>query len=319
MSWTTNVGQKEHSCDGSDFQVVDGKHNGLMVKNGMLLTKGECPHSTSPAKKSSKPHFTQLLSCEATATGCHMWCAPVWQSHYDTTDWSAFDSRCKGWNGELKKDTACAQAGRLFTWARTEVPVSKNMLELSFAISEGCSHWCAPLWVTVYDTKNWAKSFRWCINRKDDWGVCDSQEDVSINVWHDRTFKFSQFMQKHGYDADHYALEFAVYSEFEKAEVLINNIALSKAKDITTTLSPEEEKAKNPPSINKCGSTKCGSEEQCCRGKNPQFDAKCCPKEWSCCEDSCCPSYYKCTVTEFGHTCKPPHEAPKPLGLCQLK
>jgi len=314
MSWTTNVGQPTHRCTGSRFvSDFSGKYKGMTVQNGLLLTKAKCPSQVS-----TKPILTQQLSCDKTATGCHMWCAPVWQSHYDSTDWSAFDSRCKDWGGEFRSsDTECGKTSRLFTWARTDVASAHNTLDLTFAIATGCTHWCAPLWVTIYDTNNWAKSFRWCFNRKGDWGVCDKEEFVSTGNWQDRSFKFSEFMQKHGYESKAYALEFAVYAEDELAEVLLKKVELSYVKDVTTTQKPQPEQEK--PDVRKCGSKDaCGSEERCCRKGDSVVDAKCCPSAWKCCEDTCCPSYYECEVTKFSHACKAPKEERKPPGLCEL-
>mmetsp|Transcript_41423 Transcript_41423/g.65637 ORF Transcript_41423/g.65637 Transcript_41423/m.65637 type:complete len:391 (-) Transcript_41423:46-1218(-) len=317
VSWTTNMGQKHHKCKGSRFEVdFTGTHKGLVVKNGMLLAKGDCHHEGSSR---SKPVLSQGLTCESKATGCHMWCAPVWQSYYDSTDWSAFDSRCKDWDGDFKeKDLTCRQAGRLFTWARTVAPNARNALELTFAIADGCKHWCSPLWVTIYDPSNWAKSFRWCFNQKDQFGVCDRTEDVALNGWQSRKFQFHDFLQKHGYDADEYAVELAVYSEFDKAEVLINEIKFVHVAEKAITTSPPPDKPQH--SIKKCGSQKtCGGEEHCCRKGDSTVDAKCCPSAWSCCEDSCCPASYICAITQFGHTCTPPkHEEPKKPDLCNI-
>jgi len=309
LSWTTNIGQMHHECAGSRFEVdFTGTRSGMAVNSGMLLSKGTCSDSIN----TTMPSLTQALTCEKTGTGCHMWCAPVWQSHYDTTDWSAFDSRCKNWDGGFNdNDTQCANTGKVFTWARTEVPSSKNALEMTLAIATNCSTWCAPLWITIYDTKNWAKSYRWCFNRKDDWGACDNAEDVSLYAWHDRKFEFHHFMHKHGYTADTFALEFATYSEFEAAEVLMNSVQLTHVKDTTPAPLPDHQA---------CGSTRqCSSKHQCCRKGDSEVDAKCCPTTWSCCEDSCCPSYYTCSITAFGHTCKPPTDevATKP-DLCHL-
>merc|ERR1719191_2329586 len=116
LPWTTNVGQDHHSCPGSRFQMdYTGDHNGLTVDKGAVLTKGSCPNLPSTAK----PIFTHELHCATAATGCHMWCAPVWASHHDTTDWSAFDSRCKDWDGTFNaSDSACSTTSKLFTWAR---------------------------------------------------------------------------------------------------------------------------------------------------------------------------------------------------------
>lgn len=321
LSWTTNIGQKNHNCSGSKFKVdFTGSHGGLAVSKGMILKKGKCPY-TATATKTTAPFFTQKLSCEAKETGCHMWCAPVWQSHFDTTDWSAFDRRCTGWDGASNaSDLACAKTGRLFTWARTDTPSPKlkNKLSLTFAVLEECDQWCAPLWVTIYDPKNWAKNFRWCFNRKDDWGVCDKTEDVSLGKWHDREFEFNQFMQKHGYIAESYVLEFAVYAEFKAVEVMINTIKLSHVDYKPATEPPKSEDSK--PVIKSCGAADhCGSNQQCCRKAGSVDEAKCCPKSWSCCEDSCCPSYYNCTITDAGHTCKPPIvKAPEKPALCQM-
>lgn len=189
--------------------------------------------------------------------------------------------------------------------------VQKNELDLTFAIPKSCSHWCAPLWVTLYDKKNWAKSYRWCFNKQDDWGVCDESETVSLSTWHEKNFRFMAFMQKHGYAAETFVLELAVYSEFEAAEVLINSITLSEVTRVTTP----------PPTDHKtCGSENvCGDDHQCCRKGDSEVDAKCCPKSWSCCEDSCCPSYFNCTITDAGHTCKPPtEEVQQKPELCSL-
>lgn len=319
LSWTTNIGQENHKCTGSSVEVdFSGTHNGMVLHDGILIKKGKCPHAE---KRTATPFFTKDLSCEANVTGCHMWCAPVWQSHYDTTDWSAYDVHCKGWDGSFNaSDLQCAKAGRIFSWARAEVPSSKNALEMDLALTQNCTAWCAPLWVTIYDQKNWAKSYRWCFNRKSEWGSCDSSEDVALSSWHQRTFEFSSFMQKHGYSAGSYVLELAVYSEFEASEVVINSLTLFHKKEApATTLAPpvKEKKAVEPT----CGSEKsCGSDHQCCRKGDSEVDAKCCPSNWSCCEDSCCPSYYTCTITEFGHTCKPPkkEEVKKP-DLCLMK
>merc|ERR1719393_1105909 len=118
----------------------------MVVSHGMLLKKGKCKADSTH----TSPSFTKSLTCEDDSTGCHMWCAPVWQSHHDTTDWGAFDERCRKWDGSFRgNDTVCSKTGKVFTWARTQVPETKNELDLNFAISNACSHWCAPLWVTV--------------------------------------------------------------------------------------------------------------------------------------------------------------------------
>jgi len=304
LAWTTNIGQDYHHCKGSKFSVdYTGVHGGMVVKKGMRLKKGLCPHRVN----GTIPYFTKALSCKAEATGCHMWCAPVFQSHHDTLDWSAFDSRCKGWDRSFNSnDTECSKMGKVFSWARVDVPSSKNALALSFAISEGCTSWCSPLWVTVYDPKNWAKSFRWCFNRKDDWGVCDNSTSVALSSWHDEKFKFSYFMEKHGYIPEHLTLELAVYSEFESPEIMINSMKLIHVAEKKKTAVKDGE----PKLLAvQCGSEpSCGSDHQCCRLGDSEVDAKCCPKDWSCCEDSCCPSYFVCNITEGGHRCSPPKD-----------
>jgi len=312
LSWTTNIGQENHKCEGSRFDVdFSGTHSGMVVTSGILLKKAKC-HSE---QLSTRPLVTQGLSCEANATGCHMWCAPVWHSHHDMSDWSLFDYRCSNWDGSFNSDdAACAKTGQVFTWARADTQSSKNQLALTFAVTQDCGNWCSPLWVTIYDPKNWAKTYRWCFNRKDDWGVCDVSEDVSLNAWHDWKFAFNDFLQKHGYTPEHFVLELAVYAEFESAEVLINSLKLSHVKEETTTAAP-------PPPVQKtCGAQQaCGNDHHCCRLGDSEVDAKCCPKSWSCCEDSCCPAYYNCTITDAGHTCKPPvEEAPERPELCNL-
>jgi len=314
LSWSTNVGQPQHSCKGSHFQLdFNGTQSGMVVTNGMLLKKGDCAQEP----KTTKPVLTKGLSCDAEATGCHMWCAPVWQSYYDTTDWSGFDARCKGWDGSFNAtDSDCAKTGRLFTWARAEIPSTKNELDMTFAIPHNCASWGAPLWVTIYDPTNYGKSYRWCFNKQDDFGGCDKSEIVSLSKWHDHNFKFASFMEKHGYAAINYVLELSVYSEFEPLEVLINNLKLRYVKEETTTKAPALKKEKPKP----CGSeVTCGIDHQCCRKLNSTVDARCCPIDWKCCEDSCCPQYYTCSVTGAGHTCTPPEseELRKPL-LCQL-
>jgi len=313
LAWSTNIGQEFHKCEGSHFKVdYSGTNGGMVVTKGMLLRKGLCPDKPN----GTVPKFTQSLTCEAKATGCHMWCSPVWQSHHDSLDWGAFDARCRGWDGSFhNEDTDCATMGRVFTWARVDVPASKNQLDLTFAISDTCTHWCSPLWVTIYDPKNWAKSYRWCINKKDEWGGCDNAEEVPMSSWHDRSYPFHLFMQKHGYVAENFVLELAVYAEFESPEIMINSIKLKHVKEATTTPAP----------VNKlvtmtCGSEpSCGENHQCCRRGDSEVDAKCCPKDWSCCEDSCCPSFYTCNITEFGHTCKPPvGEVYEKPAICAL-
>jgi len=315
LSWTTNIGQEFHDCNGSRFKVgYSGTKGGMVVNNGMYMKVGKC------APNGTVPLFTQELTCEANATGCHMWCAPVWQSHHDMEDWGAFDARCQGWDGGFRsEDAACVKMGKIFTWARVDLPEHKNLLQLTYAITKGCTHWCAPLWVTLYDKTNWAKSYRWCINRKDDWGVCDNEQTVSKGAWHDGKFSIAKFMEKHGYLAGQFVLELAVYSEFEDPEVIINSIKLSYVHEVIPTEPPNL--AVTVATHAPCGSEPaCGDEHQCCRKGNSEVDAKCCPKDWTCCEDSCCPSYYNCTVTDLGHTCKPPvgevYEVPK---LCSLK
>lgn len=302
LSWTTNSGQQHHNCSGSGFEVdFTGSHNGMAITNGLILKKGSC----SSTSGSDIPRIMQALTCQDEATGCHMWCAPVWQSHYDTTDWSGFDSRCKGWNGTFdSSDKSCADIGKLFTWARAEVPSSKNEMELTFAIPKACTHWCSPLWVTIYDPSNWAKSYRWCFNQQGDWGTCDQTDDVPLNTWTKRRFRFSDFMEKHGYEVTNFVLELAVYAEDSSMEVMVDKVKLlhvAEKKVKSTTQAPGDTQS------GACGSQKsCGSDHQCCRKGDSVIDAKCCPKDWSCCEDSCCPSYYTCTITENGHTCKPP-------------
>jgi len=317
LSWTTNIGQEHHDCKDSRFEVdFNGTLSGMAVTNGMLLKKGAC--SLTPT--STKPALTQDLSCEPEASGCHMWCAPVWQSDYDTKDWTGFGNRCSSWDGTLNSaDSACAKTSRIFTWARVDVPNKKNVLDLTFAIPHDASSWGSPFWVTLYDPLNWAKSYRWCFNQKGDWGTCDSTEEVSLSKWHDRTFKFSSFMEKHGFAANDYVLELAVYAEFESLEVLVNNLKLKHVKELTTTSAPPSfllEKTTRP-----CGSEgACGSDHQCCRKDNSTLDARCCPKNWTCCEDSCCPEYYTCNIVNGGHTCSPPEREMihvKP-GLCQM-
>lgn len=317
MSWTTNIGQKHHTCKGSRFEVdFTGTHKGMVVKKGMLLAKGDCGQKVG---HKSKPLLSQSLTCDAASTGCHMWCAPVWTSYNDSTDWSAFDSRCKGWNGDFKEnDSTCAKTGRLFTWARTMAPKTKNVLELTFAITESCKHWCSPLWVTIYDSANFGKSFRWCFNRENEFSVCDHAQDVSINGWQTRRFAFHEFLQKHGYDAEEYVVELATYSEFQKSEVLFNQIDFSHVTSKPTTTSPPvgEKTTTHLP----CGSQKaCDADEQCCRQGDSMVNAKCCPSTWSCCEDSCCPAFYTCAISDLGHTCVPPkEEAVKKPELCRL-
>lgn len=315
LSWTTNVGQKHHNCSGSHFKMdFTGTHNGMVLEHGLILKKGKCPRTNS-----TKPLNTQALSCGNKSTGCHMWCAPVWQSHGDTLDWSAFDSRCSKWDGSFQgDDTTCAKAGHVFTWARAELAPTKNHLDLTFAMVSNCTQWCSPLWVTVYDPRNWAKSFRWCFNKKDEWGVCDRSDEVSLDTWHDKEFSFTLFMEKHGYTPEHFVVEFAVYAEFKSAEVLINSLKVSHVAEITTknvTLAVEATEAPKT-----CGGQQsCSDDRQCCRKGDSEVDAKCCPKDWSCCEDSCCPAYYTCSITEFGHTCKPPtNEQHKKPELCSL-
>lgn len=321
LSWTTNIGQQFHSCKGSKFDVeVSGDYSGLVIDKGILLKKGSCQHASS----STVPLYTQQLSCKDDATGCHMWCAPVWTSHRDTTDWGAFDERCRTWNGSFgPSDAACEKADHLFTWARTDVPAGKNTLDLTFAIATGCNHWCSPLWVTVYDENDFAKSWRWCFNRKDDWGGCDSQEDVAPGSWHDRSFKLTQFVQKHGYSADSMILELAVYADFNAApETLINRIKFRKVPEVATTTpepprSPGEKKHKAK--IENCGTEPCKRDEMCCRKGNSTVDTKCCPTDWQCCEDSCCPSYFVCTISSGKHSCDAPiEEPPKKPDLCKL-
>lgn len=289
----------------------------MAITNGILLRKGDC--SLTP--NSSKPVLTQDLSCAPEATGCHMWCAPIWQSDYDTTDWSGYDARCNNWDGSFNStDSVCAKTGRLFTWARAYTPSTKNVLDLNFAIPHNASSWGSPLWVTLYDPMNWAKSYRWCFNQKNDWGACDVSEDVSLSQWHNRDFKFTSFMEKHGYAAPSFVLELAVYAESKSLEVLINNLHLRHVEELTT---PE------PPSwvleaqgmSKACGSEgACGIDHQCCRKDNSTVDARCCPKNWQCCEDSCCPHYYTCNISTAGHTCSPPERERihNPPGLCQM-
>jgi len=308
LAWTTNVGQDFHDCSGSHFKTnYSGTRSGMVVKDGMILKVGHC------APNGTVPTVTQGISCQANATGCHMWCAPVWQSYHDTQDWGAFDERCRGWDGEsVSNDAGCVKMGQIFTWARVELPQHKNHLALTYAITKNCTRWCSPLWVTIYDKNNWAKAYRWCVNRKDDWGMCDDEEVVSKGTWHDKAFDLSKFMQKHGYLAEEFVLELAVYSEFEDPEVMFNSLKLSHVNEDSSVI---------PESGENCGSQPaCGVEHQCCRKGNSEVEATCCPKAWSCCEDSCCPNYYNCTITDAGHTCKPPieHVPLAPPALCSL-
>jgi len=320
LSWTTNIGQEFHQCNGSRFNVgYSGTKGGMVVHNGMYLKVGDC------APNGTVPLFTQELTCEANTTGCHMWCAPVWQSHHDTSDWGKFDERCRGWDGDFRsEDAACVKIGKIFTWARVDLPEHKNQLDMTYAIAKGCKKWCAPMWVTLYDKVNWAKSYRWCINRKDEFGVCDNEKNVSKGTWHEGKFSIMKFMEKHGYLAGQFVLELALYSEFEAPEVIINSIKLSYVKEAIPTKPPNDpvlavniSQKKEAP----CGSEPaCGDDHQCCRKDNSDVDAKCCPKDWSCCEDSCCPSRYTCTITDMGHTCKPPVGEVYPVpAICALK
>mmetsp|Transcript_43744 Transcript_43744/g.76746 ORF Transcript_43744/g.76746 Transcript_43744/m.76746 type:complete len:443 (+) Transcript_43744:56-1384(+) len=325
IQWRTNIGQEHHACYGSKFDVdVSGSYGGLVLKEGMLLRKGKCQHS----KKNSKPLYTQLLSCEDEATGCHMWCAPVWISHHDSTNWAAYDERCKTWNGSFDdSDSACQKADKLFTWARTEVPTGKNALDMTFAITKDCDRWCSPLWVTVYDEDDFAKSWRWCFNRKDDWGSCDTQQDISLGKWHELSFQMDQFVQKHGYHPDSLILELAIYAEFDATpEVIVSHLKFNEESQVATTTKapPIEMKGefdRHKGKIQNCGQRPCGKDQKCCRkGGNSTLVTKCCPTDWQCCEDSCCPSYYTCTVTdEKHHSCDAPaEEPPKKPELCML-
>jgi hypothetical protein len=326
LSWTTNIGQEHHDCQDSRFEAgFNGTISGVAVFNAMLLKKGAC----SLIPNSTKPVFTRELSCEPEATGCHMWCAPVWHADFDTKDWTAFGARCSNWDGTFDQaDSACAKTGRLFTWSRVDVPGAKNVLDMTFAIPRDPTTWGSPFWVTIYDPLNWAKSYRWCFNQQGDYGSCDSVEYVPLSQWHDRSFKFSSFMSKHGFAANDYVLELAVYSESESLEVVINNLHLRHVEEPegpaeeppTTTAAPslflEEANPSRP-----CGSEgNCGILHQCCRKANATLEARCCPKNWKCCEDSCCPEYYTCNRANGLHTCNPPergmtHGSPR---VCQI-
>lgn len=323
LAWTTNIGQDGHSCSGSKFDVdVSGDYSGLVLKEGILLKKGSCQQS----KTKAKPLYTQELTCDDDATGCHMWCAPVWISHKDASNWGEFDERCRSWNGSyVTSDAICKKADHLFTWARTEVPSGKNMLDLKFAITKSCDRWCSPLWVTLYDEADFAKSWRWCFNRKDDWGGCDIQQDVGEKEWHEHSFKITQFVQKHGYAPDLMILELSVYAEFnDSPEVIMSLVQFSEESQEAATPKPTEMKgdidkhAAKMQSRN-CGQAPCGKDQKCCRKGNSTLATKCCPTDWQCCEDSCCPAYYTCTADNGKHSCDAPKDEPKKKpDLCML-
>jgi len=321
LSWTTNIGQEHHKCAGSRFETnYSGTRNGMVVADGMLLKKAKC--ALAAHSNSSAPLTTKGLSCDSAATGCHMWCAPVWLSFKDQMYWPGFDERCKGWDGAFQSsDTVCADAGRVFTWARALLPPpdQKNIIDLTFAITGGCSSWCAPLWVTLYDPKEWSKSFRWCFNRKDDWGNCDESIDVAENTWHDQQVTMAQFTSKHGYSPEHFALEIAAYSEFDGAEIVLNGLKLSH---VSENGARNLVKVSNTPDAETCGNDiACGDDHQCCRKGDSEVDAMCCPINWSCCEDSCCPTAFTCTITDAGHTCLPVLEDNSSMtapALCSL-
>jgi len=315
FTWTTNIEQAYSACPGSLFEVdKSGNVDGMVMHKGIHMKKAKCPAQGS---QGSVPSITKSIMCDNKSTGCHMWCAPVWVSYKDMKDWGAMDERCKGWNGTRHNhDPECPRASRIFAWARTEVPAEAQRVNLAFAITQPCTRWCSPLWVTVYDTKNFAKFWRWCFNRKGEFGECDKEENVASDTWHDRSFELFRFASKHGYHTD-LTLEFAMYGEFEAVETLVNKMAFDTTPEIKTTAPPDAEL--NRSETKDCGNiAECPKNLKCCRDPYNAAKATCCPTTFKCCADECCPSYYKCEVKDGVANCALPDDddGPKRPAVC---
>jgi len=314
--WTTNVGKPGSDCPGSDFYQKTGKITGseLSLKKGLVLKKGKCSGSGDEPNDFSAPLLTKEVSCNG-ATGCHPWCSPVFTSDRDTKNWTRMDELCKSWDGTpVTNDPECKSRSKIFSYIRTKVPEDKNRMYMKFAIPETtmCRHWCSLLWVTLYDTEDYGKSYRWCFGHQGDWGGCDEKEDIEVEEFTEHTFKLYKFSVKHLYKPEELKVELAIWNEFLSSELLIQNI----------TFYHKDQPAPEAGEKTKCGNVdRCDEGMKCCRDETGA-KGNCCPETSSCVEEMCCPSYYIQNPDLEGEArCQAPPPAPdqetKNITICR--
>jgi len=351
LAFTTNAGQAYNTCKGSTFAIDEtGTYSGLVLKQGLRLTKGSC------AVDPKVPRGIQDMLCDD-SSGCHVWCAPVWNSYKDTLNWSAMDETCSNWDGnpkwmedpKHKEDSMCTKASNVYTWGRAVLPHNVVSINMVFAIlGDICKEHCTGLQATVYDTQSWSKTFRWCFNHQKfevnhneftEMSACDVVEDMPLGVWRDRHFHLlTNFTGKFDYEPRQLAFELAVYSEFGASEILVSSIDLTKtSRSLTAKMNSsqipqipagmskgenDEDFATPKPSSDEdtkyCGVIpKCPEGSRCCRGRTQS----CCPKTFQCCGDLCCPHSHTCNAASGkASECLPPTTATPPVRpkLCSL-
>jgi len=341
LAFTTNAGQSYNECPGSNFSIDQtGTFSGLVMKQGLRLTKGSC------ALDPKDPRTIREMACD-TSSGCHVWCAPVWNSWGDTLDWRTMDRVCSNWDGNPtpEEDPMCNKASRVYTWGRAVLPGDVVSINMVFAIlGDICKEHCTGLQVTVYDTQSWSKTFRWCFNHKrtevnhnahlTEMSACDVAEDMALGAWRDRHFHLlTNFTGKFDYQPRQFAVELAVYSEFGASEVLVSSIDFTKA---PRSLTAKATKINSPDLLIPVGMSegendedfstpvpssaddteycgvipKCPEGSRCCRARTQS----CCPATFQCCGDLCCPRYHKCSaVSGKSAECLAPTTATPPV------
>jgi len=119
------------------------------------------------------------------------------------------------------------------------VPSGTDSIGLSFGVVQiggdncpqchGGNHWSSPLWVTLVNSKDTSKFFRWCFNRRN-WGACDETEEVPVGQWHTREFSVSKFEQKFGHTD--MTLRLGVYADQRTGTTLVRDVTYKKSRRV---------------------------------------------------------------------------------------
>merc|ERR1740130_1532234 len=179
---------------------------------------------------------------------------------------------------------------------------------MKFAAASACDQWCSPMWVTLYDSQDWSKFWRYCSNPRGEWGDCDAKEEVKSGDWKDLSISLEKFTDKFGYAAP-LVMELSGYADAGASTTLIESINYVDKVEFRERQPALLQTVQRDPSLMQiqsepgqevsrrdsiCGAlSNCPSGQHCCRNDilPETHKAQCCPDSFVCCGMECCPSF----------------------------